>query len=72
MRTGGRMLLLDDGGQFLRRVDEPHLVLPHVQSRRSSWSLCESLGLRWKKELWFTPLHQAIRAGGICVEIEKV
>ena len=26
------MLLLDDGGQLLRRVDEPHLVLPHVQS----------------------------------------
>jgi ubiquinone/menaquinone biosynthesis C-methylase UbiE len=33
--------------------------------------LCESLGLRWKKELWFTRLHRAIRAGGICVEIER-
>ena len=32
LRTGGRMLLLDDRGQFLRRVDEPLLVLPHVQS----------------------------------------
>ncbi len=34
--------------------------------------LCESLGLHWKNELWFTPVHKAIRAGGICVEIEKV
>ena len=33
--------------------------------------LCESLDLRWKKELWFTGLHRVFRAGGICVEIEK-
>jgi hypothetical protein len=33
--------------------------------------LCESLDLVWKKELWFTKVHRAIRAGGICVEIEK-
>ena len=33
--------------------------------------LCESLGLRWKHELWFTNLHRVMRAGGICVEIEK-
>ena len=34
--------------------------------------LCESLDLRWKKELWFTQLHRVFRAGGICVEIEKI
>ena len=60
-----------DGGQFLRRVDQPNLVLPHLQSPRVD-GLCESLGLRWKNELWFTPVHKAIRAGGICVEIEKI
>ncbi len=26
---------LDDGGQFRRSLDEPHLVLPHVQSSRA-------------------------------------
>ena len=25
-----------DRGQFLRRMDEPHLVLPHVQSARAA------------------------------------
>jgi hypothetical protein len=29
------------------------------------------LGLIWKKELWFTRMHKLLRAGGICVEIEK-
>jgi hypothetical protein len=41
-------------------------------NRRDLMKLCESLRLQWKKELWFTPIHRAIRAGGICVEIEKV
>jgi hypothetical protein len=25
----------------------------------------------WKNELWFTRMHKLLRAGGICVEIEK-
>jgi hypothetical protein len=41
-------------------------------NRRELMNLCESLGLRWKTELWFTRVHRAIRAGGICVEIEKI
>jgi hypothetical protein len=52
-------------------VDEPRLVLSHVY-RNELREVCELVGLRWKKELCFTTVHRAIRAGGICVEIEKV
>lgn len=40
-------------------------------NRKDLKRLCESLALHWKRELWFTNLHRLIRAGGICVEIEK-
>lgn len=32
---------------------------------------CESLGLHWRQELWFSKMHRWLRAGGICVEIVK-
>ena len=59
-----------DGRQFLRRMDEP-LWCCRTYNRQELMRLCESLGLHWKNELWFTGLHRAMRAGGICVEIEK-
>jgi len=27
--------------------------------------------LVWKQELWFSKMHEVLRAGGICVEIVK-
>lgn len=32
---------------------------------------CESVGLRWKRELWLTPMHRALKAGGIVVELQR-
>lgn len=71
LRTGGRMLLLVTEDSFSGAWTS-RLWYCRTYNRRELMELCESLGLHWKKELWFTPMHKAIRAGGICVEIEKV
>jgi ubiquinone/menaquinone biosynthesis C-methylase UbiE len=71
LRKGGRMLLLATEDNFSGAWTS-RLWYCQTYNRRELMELCESLGLHWKKELWFTPMHKAIRAGGICVEIEKV
>ena len=30
--------------------------------------VCEDAGLPWNRQLWFTPVHRALRMGGILVE----
>jgi ubiquinone/menaquinone biosynthesis C-methylase UbiE len=71
LMPGGRLMLLatEDSlaGAWTSRI-----WCCRTYNRAELRKLCESLGLRWKKELWFTPLHRAMRAGGICVEIERV
>ncbi len=71
LRPGGRMLLLTTEDNFSGAWTS-RLWYCRTYNRRELMQLCESLRLRWKTELWFTPFHRAIRAGGICVEIEKI
>ncbi len=71
LATGGRMLLLTTEDNFSGAWTSRFWYC-RTYNRQELMDLCESLGLRWKNELWFTPVHKAIRAGGICVEIEKV
>jgi ubiquinone/menaquinone biosynthesis C-methylase UbiE len=70
MVPGGRMLLLTTednfGGAWTSRIWSCR-----TYNRRELHKLCESLGLMWRNELWYTSLHRFLRAGGICVEIEK-
>lgn len=70
MRPGGRMLLLTTednfSGAWTSRVWCCRTYNRH-ELRRAS----DEVGLVWKKELWFTRMHKLLRAGGICVEIEK-
>lgn len=71
LKSGGRMMLLATEDSFAGAWTS-RIWCCRTYNRRELRKLCESLGLRWKKELWFTPLHRAMRAGGICVEIERV
>jgi ubiquinone/menaquinone biosynthesis C-methylase UbiE len=70
LRPGGRMLLLTTEDNFSGAWTS-RVWCCRTYNRRELQRVCESLNLRWKNELWFTPLHRAIHAGGICVEIEK-
>jgi len=71
MCAGARMLLLTTEDSFSGAWTS-RIWCCRTYNRAELRRLCDSLNLRWKKELWFTALHQAMRAGGICVEIEKI
>ncbi len=70
LAPGGRMLLLTTednfGGAWTSR-----LWRCRTYNRHELAALCKELGLLWKKELWYTSMHKILRAGGICVEIQK-
>jgi ubiquinone/menaquinone biosynthesis C-methylase UbiE len=70
LRSGGRTLLLTTEDNFSGAWTS-RVWACRTYNRRELRGICESLNLRWKNELWFTKVHRAIRAGGICVEIEK-
>ena len=70
LRPGGKMFLLTSedtfGGAWTSRV-----WCCRTYNRRELRHVCHDLGLEWKQELWFTRIHKMLRAGGICVEIER-
>lgn len=70
MRPGAKMLLLTTednlSGAWTSRI-----WCCRTYNRQELARECETLGLKWRKELWYTRMHQVFRAGGICVEIVK-
>lgn len=70
LEPGGRMFLLTTednfGGAWTSR-----LWYCRTYNRKELHRVCESLGLAWRNEIWFTRMHRMVRAGGICVEIER-
>lgn len=70
MTRGGRMLLLTSEDTFSGAWTS-RIWCCRTYNRTELRDVCHDLGLAWKKELWFTRMHKALRAGGICVEIVK-
>lgn len=70
LTQGGRLLLLTTEDNFSGAWTS-RMWYCRTYNRQELLKLCESLGLVCKQELWFTKMHKAIRAGGICVEIVK-
>jgi ubiquinone/menaquinone biosynthesis C-methylase UbiE len=70
LRPGGRLLLLATEDTFSGAWTS-RIWCCRTINRSALHETCESLGLHWRQELWFTPMHKALRAGGICVEIER-
>jgi ubiquinone/menaquinone biosynthesis C-methylase UbiE len=70
MRTGARMLLLATEDTFSGAWTS-RMWCCRTYNRRELARICEAAGLRWQQELWFTPVHKMLRAGGICVELVK-
>ena len=71
LRTGGRMLLLTTEDSFSGAWTS-RLWYCRTYNRQELLRYCRELRLECKQELWFTKMHKAIRAGGICIEIEKI
>ena len=70
LQPGERMFLLTTEDS-LSGAWTSRLWYCRTYNRKDLMRLCEELGLHWKQEIWFTRMHKAFRAGGICVEIEK-
>ena len=70
MRHGGRMLLLVTEDS-LSGAWTSRLWCCRTHNRHDLREMCHQSGLVWKRELWFSRWHRLLRAGGICVEIEK-
>ncbi len=70
MAPGGRMLLMTTedsmSGAWTSR-----LWCCRTYNRQELYQICHEAGLDRRKELWYTPVHKALRAGGICVELVK-
>lgn len=70
LKPGGRLLLFATEDSFSGAWTS-RLWLCRTYNRQELLRVCESLGLRCKQEIWFTKMHKAMRAGGICVELVK-
>lgn len=70
MMPGAKMLLLTTEDKFSGAWTS-RMWCCRTYNRRELFKVCSDLGLRWEKELWFTPVHKVFRAGGICVHIVK-
>lgn len=70
MQPGGKLLLLATEDSFSGAWTS-RMWCCRTYNRRELMKTCDEVGLVWAKELWFTRFHKALRAGGICVQIEK-
>jgi SAM-dependent methyltransferase len=71
--------VLQPGGKLLLLVTEDTLTgsmcsrMWHCRThnRQELRRLCQELGLRWERPLWFTKLHALFRLGGIIAELRR-
>ena len=70
MMPGAKMLLLTTEDNFSGAWTS-RIWRCRTYNRQELARVCAELGLKWRKELWYTRMHRVLRAGGICVEIVK-
>jgi len=80
-RPGLRELwrVLEPGGRLLLLATEdtlPGMVVSRTwkcrtYNRRELRATCEEVGLPWRSQLWFSPIHRFFKMGGILVEAQK-
>jgi SAM-dependent methyltransferase len=70
LAPGGKMLLMCTENTFLGWVCG-RLWNCRTYSRSELRRAAGESGLAWRRELWFTDMHQALKMGGIVVELHR-
>ena len=70
LKPGGTILLLATEDSFSGFLTS-HTWKCRTFSRHELKSVCGTVGLDWRQELWFTRLHELLKLGGILVELVK-
>jgi ubiquinone/menaquinone biosynthesis C-methylase UbiE len=70
LQAGGKLLLLSTEDTFTGAWCSRlwHCRTYNRDFLRQTAAAC---GLRWERELWFSPLHRVLRLGGIIVELRR-
>jgi SAM-dependent methyltransferase len=70
LTTGGKLLLLSTEDTLTGAMCS-RLWHCRTYNRAELRSACAECGLRWEREMWFSPLHRALGLGGIIVELRR-
>jgi SAM-dependent methyltransferase len=70
LAPGGKLLLLCTEDTFTGRWCG-RLWHCRTYDRGELRQACSDCGLRWERELWFSPLHRVLRLGGIIAELRR-
>jgi ubiquinone/menaquinone biosynthesis C-methylase UbiE len=70
MVPGGRLLLLCTEDTLTGAMCS-RLWHCRTYNRKKLRENAQSCGLRWERELWFSPVHRMLRLGGIIVELRR-
>jgi ubiquinone/menaquinone biosynthesis C-methylase UbiE len=70
LQPGGKLLLLSTEDTFTGAVCS-RLWHCRTYSRADLRRVCGECGLRWQREMWFSPLHRVLKLGGIIVELRR-
>jgi SAM-dependent methyltransferase len=70
LRPGGKLLLMATEDTFTGALCS-RMWHCRTYNRAQLRQVCAECGLRWHRELWFSPLHALCRLGGIIVEVRR-
>jgi len=70
LKPGGSVLLLATENSFSGMLTSRTWNC-RTYSRKELKDACVKSGLQWQQELWFTKVHEALKLGGILVELTK-
>jgi hypothetical protein len=70
LQPGGKLLLLSTEDTFTGAMCS-RLWHCRTYNRGELRRVCAECGLRWQREMWFSPLHRVLKLGGIIVELRR-
>jgi SAM-dependent methyltransferase len=70
LRPGGKLLLMATEDTFTGAMCG-RMWHCRTYNRGQLWQTCTDCGLKWERELWFSPLHRLLALGGIIVELRR-